>query len=120
MAGRDRTRLVTALARQAAVVQEALEDWPGLDGIPVQPVLAFIDAQLPLLGRLEIAGVPVLGPRGTVKSVRQPGPLAIKEREWLHRHLAARLPAYRRWGRGLVDQGPSTTTDIMPVSAVTM
>jgi hypothetical protein len=96
VAGRDRTRLVTALAGQAAVVQEALEDCPGLDGIPVQPVLAFVDAQLPLLGRLEIAGVPVLGPRGTAKLVRQPGPLTVRERERLHRHLAAKLPAYQQ------------------------
>jgi hypothetical protein len=96
VAGRDKTQLVTALARQVAVVQDVLEDCLELGGVPVQPVLAFVDAQLPLLGRLEIAEVPVLGPRGTAKLVRQAGPLTLQERERLHRHLAAKLPAYQQ------------------------
>jgi hypothetical protein len=47
-------------------------------------------------GAVEIAGGPVLGPRGTAKLVRQPGPLTARERERLHRHLAVKLPANAR------------------------
>lgn len=94
--GRDKTNLVTGLAPQVAAVYEALEDFAELDGVAVQPVLTFVDADLPWLGSMEIAGVPVLGPRATAKLVRRPGPLTAGQRERLHAHLARCLPAYQR------------------------
>jgi hypothetical protein len=74
-------------------VHEALDGLPLLNGVAVQPVLAFVEADLPLLGALNIAGVPILGPQGTAKLVRQPGPLTLEERTRLYEHLAAALPA---------------------------
>ena len=94
--GRDKTRLVTAMAGQVAVVMEALEDQPELTDIPVTPVLAFVDALLPVVGTLEIAGVPVVGPRKAAKIVRREGPLDVATRARLHRVLAEKLPAYQR------------------------
>ncbi len=96
VAGREKTPLVTGLARQVSAVQQALQDLPELDGVPVQPVLAFVDARLHLLGKLEIAGVLIRGPRGTAKLARQPGPLTPGQRHRLHQHLALRLLPYQR------------------------
>lgn len=96
VAGRDRTKLVTGLAPQVAAVYEALEDQADLADVVVQPVLAFVDALLPVITSLEIAGVPVLGPRKTAKLVRRDGPLTLEQRSRLHHVLAEKLPAYQR------------------------
>ena len=92
--GRDKTKLVVAMAGQVAVVMEALESDRGLDGVTVIPVLTFIDANIPVIGTMEIAGVPVLNLRKTAKLVRREGPLSVATRQRIHRVLAAALPAY--------------------------
>jgi len=94
--GRDKTKLVTGLAPQVLAVYEALEDHPDLADVRVQPVLAFVDAVLPVLTTLEIAGVPLLGPRKTAKLVRREGSLSAEQRSRLHAVLADKLPAYVR------------------------
>lgn len=63
---------------------------------PVQPVLAFVDAVLSVLSTLEIAGVPVVGPRKTAKLVRREGSMNVEQRNSLHHLLAAKLLAYER------------------------
>jgi hypothetical protein len=94
--GRDRTKLVLGLAPQVAAVYEALESCEELQHVSVQPVLAFVDALLPLFGAVEIAGVPVLGVKGTAKLVRRPGSLTTEQQELAYCALAAGLPAYQR------------------------
>lgn len=91
--GRDKTSLVANMAPQAAAVYEAL-DGAGFEQVPVQPVLTFVDAVFPLFGSLELAGVPILGTRGTAKLVRRQGPLDLETRQRLHTHLSAALPPY--------------------------
>jgi hypothetical protein len=92
--GRDQTKLVAGLAGQVAAVYDVLEDLVDFAHVDVQAVIAFVDANLPMFGSLEIAGVPILGPKGTAKLVRRPGLLDAERRGLLHAHLAARLPAY--------------------------
>jgi len=92
--GRDQTKLVAGLAGQVAAVYDVLEDLEEFAHVDVQAVIAFVDANLPMFGSLEIAGVPILGPKGTAKLVRRPGLLDAERRSLLHAHLATRLPAY--------------------------
>ena len=92
--GRDRTKLVTGLAPQVSAVYDALADLPEGQDVAVHPVLAFVDSLLPLFGSLEIAGVPVVGPKGAAKLARRPGPLDADHRRVLHAALAAALPGY--------------------------
>ncbi|HUQ00499.1 MAG TPA: nuclease-related domain-containing protein [Aeromicrobium sp.] len=96
--GRNQTKLVVAMARQVDVVMEALETDRGLDGVTVTPVLTFIDANIPVIGTMEIAGVPVLNLRKTAKLVRREGPLSVAMRQRIHRVLAEVLPAYNADG----------------------
>ncbi|MCW2544308.1 MAG: hypothetical protein JWM40_1860 [Frankiales bacterium] len=94
--GRNKTNLVVAMAGQVGVVMEALESDPGLDGVPVTPVLTFVDANIPVIGSMEIAGVPVLNLRKTAKLVKRDGGLSVAMRQRIHRVLAEALPAYQR------------------------
>ncbi len=93
VAGRDRTRLVTGLAPQVSAVYDALAVQPGAENVPVQPVLCFVDSQLPLFDMLSIAGVPVVGPKAAAKLVRRPGPLGREHRAHLCELLVGALPA---------------------------
>ena len=55
--GRERTKLVDGVIAQAEAVRQVLAAGPHVT-VPVQAVLCFIDGDWPLLGRLEIRGVP--------------------------------------------------------------
>jgi len=92
VAGRDRTKLLDGLDKQRAAVEAALASYRDGPVPNVTTVLCFVDANLPLFGTLNIGAVPLLGPRGTSKLLRQPGKRQAAEREALHRHLAALLP----------------------------
>jgi hypothetical protein len=94
--GRDKTKLVLGLSPQVAAVYEAMGGREKLQHVPVQPVLAFVDAVLPFFGTVEIAGVPVLGPKGTAKLVRRAGALTRDQQEMAYSVLAEGLPAYQR------------------------
>lgn len=94
--GRDKTNLVAGLAPQVAAVYSCLEGMGELEHTPVQPLLAFVDAVFPLFGSVSVAGVPVLGLKGTAKLVRRPGSLDAQQCATLHALLADRLPAYKR------------------------
>lgn len=91
--GRDKTKLVEAMAWQVDVVRAALSDDSGLSNIPVAPALCFLDGQFPLWGTLRIGGVDIKGLRGIAKLVTQDGPLDANVREQVARHLAQGLPA---------------------------
>ena len=94
--GRDQTKLVVAMAGQVLSVLDAMGELPGAQTVPISPVLTFVDANVPLIGTLEIAGVRVLNMRKTAKLVRRPGPLTTTDRQRLYRQLAAALPPYQR------------------------
>lgn len=90
--GRDKTKLVDGVLGQAEVVRTVLVA-AGQETVPVQPVLAFIDGELPLLGRLEVRGVPILGPRQTAKLCCGEGSISPAMVEQIAGELARRLPA---------------------------
>jgi Nuclease-related domain len=95
--GRDRSKLLDSVARQAAAVRMALNTFhhSGVTAadIPVVSVLCFVDAVLPVFGTPRIGGVPLLGPKGAAKLLRKAtGPLDEHTLAALHFHLAQALP----------------------------
>ena len=92
--GRRKMDLVNGLAPQEDAVLDALSELELPTGYIVQPVLCFINADWSVLsGNLSVDGVPVVGPRGLKKLVRQMGPLDTQTRQQIHSHLAERLPS---------------------------
>lgn len=92
VAGRDRTSLVEGVRRQAAVVRDALHE-AGATVAEVRPVLCWADpGELPGLGRAEVLGVPVLGPRRTARLTARPGPVRYDQVQLLRRLLAHLFP----------------------------
>ncbi len=71
--GREQTRLVDGVLAQAQSVRRTLASGPHAT-VPVQALLCFVDGDWPLLGRLEVRGVPVLPPRRAAKLCRAEGP----------------------------------------------
>jgi len=95
--GRDRSKLLDSVARQAAAVRTALNTFhhSGVTAadVPVVSLLCFVDAALPMLGTPRIGGVPLLGPKGTAKLLRAAtGLLEDSTVLALHLHLAQALP----------------------------
>lgn len=88
--GRERTKLVDGVLAQAEAVRQILTASP-YGTVPVQAVLCFVDGDWPLLGRLEVRGVPVLPPRHTAKLCWAKGALDITAALQLADVLAARL-----------------------------
>jgi hypothetical protein len=73
VAGRDRSRLIDGLDRQVAAVRAALAaDHPET---PVQGVLCFTTADLPLVGTSRMRGHLLLYRRGLTKRLNASGPL---------------------------------------------
>jgi hypothetical protein len=91
IAGRDKSALADALARQVAAVQAATADL-GFD-VPVRGVLCFVDAELPLLGTLSFRGYPLLYVRPLARRIRSRGGLATEQCEVVAACLASRFPA---------------------------
>jgi Nuclease-related domain len=91
ISGRNRTKLVDGLDRQVAVVQAALDD-NGHPDVPVQGVLCFTKADLPLLGTLKIRGHLLLYRKALAKRLNADGPLQPPAIDALARVLAVALP----------------------------
>jgi hypothetical protein len=73
--GRDRMKLVTAMAKQVLAVRRALA--PAWGGVPVRPMLCFVDAEWHWYARpFELRGVLVTWPRPACELLGQPGPYA--------------------------------------------
>jgi len=87
IAGRDQTKLVDGLAGQVEMVQEIIP------GTPVRGALCFVDADLPLVGTLEIDGFVLAYPRRLAKRINRPGPLDDAQVRSVADLLTARLPA---------------------------
>lgn len=93
IAGRDRTRLVEAMALQVEAVRAALHHLYADPPVAVVPVLCFIDAEWPLVGAPARFGeVHVVGPRGLERLVGGDGPIGHNQRLSLARRLAEGLP----------------------------
>jgi hypothetical protein len=95
--GRDRSKLLDSVARQAAAVRTALSTFhhSGVNAadVPVFSVLCFVDAVLPMFGTPRIGGGPLLGPKGTAKLLRAATEsLEDSTLAALHLHLAQALP----------------------------
>ncbi|MEO6500512.1 MAG: nuclease-related domain-containing protein [Jatrophihabitantaceae bacterium] len=93
VSGRDKTKLVEAMAWQVAAVRAALAASPEFADAAVIAALCFIDAEFPFFGTIEIGEVRVRGLGGTAKLVSAAGPFDAAARDRLARRLATQLPA---------------------------
>jgi hypothetical protein len=89
--GRDRTKLVDGLLRQADMVSEVLS--AVAPGVPVRGVFCFVDGDVPLLGTPIIRQFAVLNRRRLARRLRRNGPLGHDRIREIASELAHRLPA---------------------------
>jgi hypothetical protein len=87
--GRDKTKLIHGLARQADAVRAAS------GGTEVHACLCFVggNAELPLLRKLSIDGYRLLYPKALANWLDQPGELGAEEMRALAEALARALPS---------------------------
>lgn len=89
--GRNKTKLIAGLERQAEAVRAALA--PLVPRVRVSKCLCFVgDPEMPVVRRLEIDGVPLFYPRRLAKQLRQPGELGAEEIGRIVAALAQRFP----------------------------
>jgi hypothetical protein len=88
---RDRTKLIDGLDRQVHAVRGALTR-SGHPDVPVQGVLCFTTADLPLLGTPKMRGHLLIHRRALAKRINKQGPLAPPTIDALAHTLAAALP----------------------------
>jgi hypothetical protein len=92
--GRDHSRLLDGLAKQIAAVTQALRAVDRFAEVPVTGALCFVDADLPLFGRLEARGYAIATAKGTAKALREgSGHLPWEVVEQVADHLDAALPS---------------------------
>lgn len=91
IAGRDRSKLTEGLAKQVALVEEAMRRVG--PGVPVRGALCFVDADLPLVGKLTFAGFPLLYAKRLAKRINAKGPLVAELVPVVAGDLARRFPA---------------------------
>jgi hypothetical protein len=96
IAGRDQTKLLDGLGKQAAVVQAALKE--AAPHVAVHGCLCFVapegfmaDSGLPVLRTLKIKGYPLYYPRRLAKRLNRSGPLTPEQTRQIHAALAERL-----------------------------
>jgi hypothetical protein len=92
IAGRNRTKLIDGLDRQVSAVHDALEA-NNHAGVPVQGVLCFTTADLPLLGTLKMRGHLLVHRKALAKRLNASGPLQPPVIDALARTLAVALPS---------------------------
>jgi hypothetical protein len=90
--GRDWTRLLDGLDRQVAAVRDAL-DGTGRTDVPVQGVLCFTTADLPLSRTAKMRGHLLIYRKALAKQLSVDGPLQPSEIEAIARDLAQKLPS---------------------------
>ncbi|WP_254630433.1 nuclease-related domain-containing protein [Cellulomonas sp. GbtcB1] len=89
---RDCTRLVDGMHKQLDVVQEVLGR-AGLEEVPVQGALCFVDADWPLIGgSFVIRDVAVLWPKKLSERLTAPGEMSPARIATVHDALARALP----------------------------
>jgi hypothetical protein len=90
--GRDRTNLIDGLDRQVAAVHGALEAG-GYQAVPVQGVLCFTDADLPLVGGKEMRGHLLVYRKSLRKRLAKKGPISAETASAMAHFLATALPS---------------------------
>jgi len=89
---RNETPLVAKMAGQLAVVMAALDGLPQALGVPIHPVLAFVNVDWGLFPRIiEISGVLVLWPKDLAKRAALSGPVSAACVQALSERIAERL-----------------------------
>lgn len=89
--GRDRTKLVDAMAWQVEAVNKVLDG--RLDDVAVKPALCFVDSTWNWLAKpFLVRGVAICWPKGLPDLMSRPGPLDWVAIEQLARGIAAALP----------------------------
>jgi len=89
--GRDRTLLAEGLSRQVAVVERAVSA-VAADAVPVRGAMCFVDARLPRLRRLTIAGHALLYPRALARRIGTGGSLSDEQIRAITAQIARRFP----------------------------
>ncbi len=96
--GRDKTKLVEGLARQAEAVQSSIDSIA--PQVPVHACFCFVNPQgqsggtkLPLLRTLRIRGYPLFYPRKLAKRLKQLGKLDAEQMRLVAEALAREFPA---------------------------
>jgi nuclease-like protein len=89
--GRDRTKLLDGLERQIAAVRAALGR-SGYATVPIQGVLCFTQADLPLWRTQKMRGHLLAYRKALAKRLNTDGPLDSGARDELARHLATGFP----------------------------
>ena len=88
--GRRRPQLAQSMRRHIDAVTAGVRNGP-MSTAPVRAAYCFVGADLPW-SRLVVDQVPVLGLRGLVKALREPGALDAGSRARLHADLSRRFP----------------------------
>lgn len=89
---RDCSKLAVAMSKQTRAVHAALAGLDEAVGVPIVPVLAFVDAEWPLLFAPDVfADVRVEG-ESVTRLVHQPGQIAAADRLVIAHRPAQRLP----------------------------
>lgn len=88
--GRDKSKLVDGVLRQAAAVRTALSA-AGIAACDVKPVLCFVGTELPW-GRTVVDGVEITGRRGLRKLAARDGAMTASSVEHVARVLAGAFP----------------------------
>lgn len=89
--GRNRAHLLDGLDRQVAAVRTALAR-AGRSDVPIQGVLCFTNADLPLFGSSEIRGHRLCYGRSLARKLNANGPLSPADIDSLARELASGFP----------------------------
>jgi hypothetical protein len=91
--GRDQSRLLDGLGKQIDAVTLALRTDERFRQVPVSGALCFVDADLPLFGRLEARGYSIASAKGTAKALRESTAVLPQDLvEQVADHLDAELP----------------------------
>lgn len=88
IAGRDKTSLLDGLTRQVDTVRTVLTG-AGAE-LSVRGALCFVGTELPWFGE-SLGGVPLVGRRGLAKLMKQPGDLAVEDRNAIAQYLHNRF-----------------------------
>ncbi|MEA2189156.1 MAG: hypothetical protein QOK16_4167 [Solirubrobacteraceae bacterium] len=90
IAGRDKTKLVESLTKQLALAEAVMPDIA--PGVPVRGALCFVEADLPVLGRLAFNGYPLLSTTSLAKCINANGPITEEDVPVIAAQIAERFP----------------------------
>lgn len=92
--GRDQSRLLDGLTKQIDAVKQSLKSDPRFAEVPVTGALCFVDADLPLFGRLEARGYSIATAKDIAKTLHEGTPELPQDFvESIAEYLDAALPA---------------------------